>query len=170
MIQAGYADAGPSSQEPMNATWGANPLLSGPDPKRLNDALDFGNQYGFSDRLDYVFLSPELEATGAQLVGNVWPNTKDLWGCKSPEQITLSQEALSILSLTNSSAGCFPSDHAGLVVEVKFSDSDAQAASYPDSHTPFPIGFWKGLLIVLILLIAIRVGRRIVTSRASKAA
>ena len=169
MIQAGYSDAGPSSQVPMNATWGANSILSGPDPKRLHDAMELGNQYGFSDRLDFVFLSPELEATGAQLVGNVWPNAKDLWDCKSSEQFALSQEALSILSLTNSSAGCFPSDHAGLVVEVKFLASDDQAASYPDSHTPFPIGFWKGLVIVLALLAAFRIGRRIVNVKASKA-
>lgn len=169
MIQAGYRDAGPDSQDSLNATWGANSLLSGPDPKRLNAAVDFGNQFGFSDRLDYIFLSPELEVSRAQLVGNIWPNAKNLWECKSPEQVALSQEAVSILGLTNSSAGCFPSDHAGLVVEVKFSSSDSQAASYPDPHTRFPIGFWKGLIITLALLITIRIGRRIVTSRASKA-
>lgn len=170
MIQAGFKDSGPDSKDPQNATWGANSLLAGPDPKRLNAALDFGNQFGLSDRLDYVFLSPQLEATSARLIGNVWPKSEDLWDCNSPEQSNLMQEALSISGNTDVPTRCFPSDHAGLVVVVKFSRSDVQAENYPDPHAPFPIGFWKGLVIILTLFVAFRLRRRIATLRASKAA
>ena len=169
MIQAGYIDAGPDSADPLNATWGTDALLAGPDPRRLSDAMDFGNQFGFSDRLDYVFLSPELRATSSIVIGNTWPNVANPWNCESLEQQSLSQLALSILGLPNVKTGCLPSDHAGLVVQIDFEASKAVATGYPDSNKPFLIGLWEGIGIGLLLLIVWRVHKRVTTSRASKA-
>lgn len=64
---------------------------------------------------------------------------------------------------------CLPSDHAGLVVEVSFVASDISSRTYPASHTPFPIGFWKGSGIALVLFLIWRIRRRVTTSRALKA-
>ena len=173
MIQAGYSDSGPDSQDPRNSTWGANALLAGPDPKRQDSALQMGNQYGFTDRLDYVFLSSELSATESRIVGNTWPIGEQLWNCNSTEQKDLSRLAISKMN-TSVTLGaleqtkCLPSDHAGLVVEVSFVASDISSRTYPASHTPFPIGFWKGSGIALVLFLIWRIRRRATTSRALK--
>ena len=173
MIQAGYSDSGPDSQDPRNSTWGANALLAGPDPKRQDSALQMGNQYGFTDRLDYVFLSSELSATESRIVGNTWPIGEQLWNCNSAEQKDLSRLAISKMN-TSVTLGaleqtkCLPSDHAGLVVEVSFVASDISSRTYPASHTPFPIGFWKGSGIALVLFLIWRIRRRVTTSRALK--
>ena len=175
MIQAGYSDSGPSSQDLTNATWGAGALLAGPDPKRQGDALEMGNLYGFTDRLDYVFLSSQLSAVSARVVGNTWPIGENLWPCSSSEQNELSRLAISKMDSSLSAdvpelTQCLPSDHAGLVVEVAVPSSDAVASTYPDSHTPFPIGFWKGTAIAFVAFVLWRIRRRVITSRASKVA
>jgi len=175
MIQAGYSDSGPSSQLPINATWGASALLAGPDPKRQSEALEMGNSYGFTDRLDYVFLSSQLSSVLARVVGNTWPNGNDLWTCNSSEQNELSRLAMakmdsSLIAGAPELTQCLPSDHAGLVVEIAVTSSDVMANTYPDSHSPFPIGFWKGTGIALVAFVLWRIRRRLVTSRASKVA
>jgi endonuclease/exonuclease/phosphatase family metal-dependent hydrolase len=174
MIEAGYSDSGPDSQDPRNTTWGANALLAGPDPKRQDAALQMGNQYGFTDRLDYVFLSSRLRTAESRIVGNTWPSGEQLWNCSSTEQKDLSQSAISKMDTSVTSGAleqtkCLPSDHAGLVVDVSFVASDTNSTTYPESHTPFPIGFWKGIGIVLILFLIWRIRRRVATSRALKA-
>ena len=65
---------------------------------------------------------------------------------------------------------CLPSDHAGLIVEVAVTSSNAIASTYPDSHSPFPIGFWKGIGIAFVAFVLWRIRRRVITSRASKVA
>lgn len=175
MIQAGYTDSGPSSQDLKNATWGAGALLAGPDPKRQRTALEMGNSYGFTDRLDYVFLSSQLSAASARVVGNTWPIGENLWPCNSDEQNELSRLAISkmdssLIADAQELTQCLPSDHAGLVVEVSVPSSDAMASTYPDAHSPFPIGFWKGIGIALVAFVLWRIRRRVITSRASKVA
>ena len=173
MIQAGYSDSGPNAQDPKNLTWGANALLAGPDPKRQDAAIEMGNKFGFTDRLDYVFLSSQLNASESRIVGNSWPLGEQLWSCNSTEQNDLSRLAISKMD-TSVTLGaleqtkCLPSDHAGLVVEVSFTASDTSSSTYPESHTPFPIGFWKGSGIVLAIFVLWRIRRRVITSRASR--
>ena len=174
MIQAGYSDSGPSSQNLKNATWGASALLAGPDPKRQSAALEMGNSYGFTDRLDYVFLSSQLSVASARVVGNTWPIGENLWQCNSSEQNELSRVAISkmdssLVAEPPELTQCLPSDHAGLVVEVSVPSGGAMASTYPDAHSPFPIGFWKGSGIALVLFLIWRFRRRATTSRASRA-
>ena len=69
MSQAGYKDAGPDSLDPKNYTWGMNALLTGADPKRLISAKLMGNDYGFTDRLDYIFSKNGTESISAEIIG-----------------------------------------------------------------------------------------------------
>jgi endonuclease/exonuclease/phosphatase family metal-dependent hydrolase len=69
MSESGYKDAGPDSLDPKNFTWGMNALLTGADPKRLIAAKSMGNDYGFTDRLDYIFSKNGTEVITSQIVG-----------------------------------------------------------------------------------------------------
>lgn len=69
MSQAGYKDAGPDSLDPKNYTWGMNALLTGADSKRLVAAKSMGNDYGFTDRLDYIFSKNGTESVASEIIG-----------------------------------------------------------------------------------------------------
>ena len=69
MRQAGYKDAGPDSLDPKNYTWGMNALLTGADSKRLVAAKSMGNDYGFTDRLDYIFSKNGTESVASKIIG-----------------------------------------------------------------------------------------------------
>ncbi len=69
MSQAGYKDAGPDSLDPKNYTWGMNALLTGADSKRLIAAKSMGNDYGFTDRLDYIFSKNGTESVASEIIG-----------------------------------------------------------------------------------------------------
>ena len=69
MGQAGYKDAGPDSLDPKNYTWGMNALLTGADSKRLIAAKSMGNDYGFTDRLDYIFSKNGTESVASEIIG-----------------------------------------------------------------------------------------------------
>jgi endonuclease/exonuclease/phosphatase family metal-dependent hydrolase len=69
MIDAGFADVGPDSQDPNNYTWGMNALLTGADPKRLPAALLMGNKEGFTDRLDYIFTKNGAQSKASKIIG-----------------------------------------------------------------------------------------------------
>lgn len=69
MSQAGYKDAGPDSLDPKNYTWGMNALLTGADTKRLVAAKSMGNEYGFTDRLDYIFSKNGTESVASEIIG-----------------------------------------------------------------------------------------------------
>lgn len=158
MVDAGYTDAGPDSLAPANRTWGAEGDLAGPNPQRLEVALAEGNNYGFTDRLDYVFTRNGASATRAEVIGNVWPEG-DTWQCDAPEQIQTTQESSTILAgeglipepITGRGV-CLPTDHAGIVAVVDVSSAAAgeQAQAAPPDHTPlFRIGLLGWLLIIL---------------------
>lgn len=77
MIEAGFNDAGPDSSEPTTYTWGMNALLTGPDPDRLKSAQGMGNEYGFTDRLDYIFTKNGVAVTTSQIIGYKAPYATD---------------------------------------------------------------------------------------------
>jgi len=69
MIRAGYQDSGPDSFDPKFFTWGMNALLTGADSKRVAAAKSMGNNYGFTERLDYIFSKNGTESSSSQIIG-----------------------------------------------------------------------------------------------------
>jgi endonuclease/exonuclease/phosphatase family metal-dependent hydrolase len=74
MTEAGFTDSGPDPLLPENYTWGMNALLTGPDPVRLKVAKQLGNNAGYTDRLDYVFVKNGVSVNSSALVGATPPN------------------------------------------------------------------------------------------------
>ena len=98
MVAGGFTDAGPDSTAPGNRSWGGAVDLAGPDAARVDAARAMGNDRGFTDRLDYVFVRNGAEVVRAYLVGATWPEGEGTWPCG--ERV------------------CMASDHAGVVAEV----------------------------------------------------
>ena len=168
MIDAGFIDAGPDSLDPVNRTWGSDGDLAGPDPERLTVSLEQGNDAGFTDRLDYVFVGNGATATSAEVFGNRWPDADLVWACDDPSQVATTQESSKILAdqgLAEPITGrgvCLPTDHAGLLAKVDVSAGPAGAVQQaaPADHSSFRIGLlgWLliilgGLLVILVLII-----------------
>jgi len=130
MRQAGYADASPNVFDPMNYTWGSQSELAGPDSRRVDAALAMGNPYGFTDRLDYIFTKngTTLKSKNSpQILGNVWPYSADNWTCENTDTQVSNTEAMSavlsgagVIGAPVTGTGvCFPTDHAGVVSELR---------------------------------------------------
>ena len=98
MIDAGYTDVGPDAMDPKNRTWGADGDLAGPKPERLEVALEQGNDAGFTDRLDYVFTRNGATPVRAEVFGNTWPDSDQVWACDDPSQIATTEESSAILA------------------------------------------------------------------------
>lgn len=130
MRRAGFIDSGPDALNPENYSWGMNALLTGPDPIRNKAAIEMGNQYGFTDRLDYVFLKNGATVLNSRLIGN-----------NAPER------------------GMWATDHAGLVVKVRIPESTAISPTL-DAHQPFPISFWNWVGIALLVPLSAVIYRR----------
>ena len=77
MRDAGFNDAGPDASDPSAYTWGMNALLTGPDPDRLKAAQGMGNEYGFTDRLDYIFTKNGVDVSTSQIIGYKAPYATD---------------------------------------------------------------------------------------------
>ena len=77
MQESGFNDAGPDASDPTTYTWGMNALLTGPDPDRLKAAQAMGNEYGFTDRLDYIFTKNGIDVTTSQIIGYKAPYATD---------------------------------------------------------------------------------------------
>ena len=77
MKESGFNDAGPDASDPTTYTWGMNALLIGPDPDRLKAAQAMGNEYGFTDRLDYIFTKNGIDVTTSQIIGFKAPYATD---------------------------------------------------------------------------------------------
>ena len=130
MRRAGFIDSGPDALNPENYSWGMNALLTGPDPIRNKAAIEMGNQYGFTDRLDYVFLKNGATVLNSRVIGN-----------NAPER------------------GMWATDHAGLVVKVRIPESTAISPTL-DAHQPFPISFWNWVGITLLVPLSAVIYRR----------
>ena len=102
MIEAGYEDVGPNSLDPQNFTWGLSALLDGPDLAREATARKWGNPFGFTERLDYIFIKGGLLVSASELVSNNSSANTSFWNCE----------------LVQKDSKCSPSDHAGLFTRL----------------------------------------------------
>jgi hypothetical protein len=132
MIHAGFTDVGPDALDAKNYSWGMSALLKGADPNRLKAAQAMGNQYGFTDRLDYIFIKNGISVDSSKIVGNTYPKGST-WKCGNDI--------------------CNDTDHASVVTSISLPVSDVISALLPD-HAPFPISFWNwvGIFILAILI------------------
>lgn len=73
MINAGFENASVDAISPSNYTWGLNALLTGPDESRLPFAKKMGNNFGFTDRLDYIFIKGDVQSLNSKIIGNLNP-------------------------------------------------------------------------------------------------
>jgi hypothetical protein len=167
MVDAGFTDSGPDALAPANRTWGADGDLAGPNPERLEVSLAEGNDAGFTDRLDYVFVGNGATAVSAEVFGNEWPDTDQVWACDDPSQIATTEESSAILAergvaeLITGRGVCLPTDHAGLLATVDVSAGPAGAVEQPapPEHSSLRIGLLGWLLIILgtLLLVVVLV-------------
>ncbi len=145
MVKAGFKDSGPDAQSPVNFTWGMSALLKGPDPVRLKAARQMGNQFGFTDRLDYIFFKNGVSLSSSKIVGNTYPEGS-VWRCGD--------------------SICNDTDHASVVASLSLPKSAAVDTAL-DAHTPFPISFWNwvGLIVIALYFIKRALRRRVVKNK-----
>lgn len=167
LVQGGFTDVGPDALDGANLTWGTDAELAGPDPRRLDAALEMGNPSGFTDRLDYVLVRGGIEVEDARIIGNVWPESDELWACDAPTQQATARAAAErlveagVLDAVPDTLGCLPTDHAGLVAELRLPATGLAAADAPPSVWRSPIGLWGGLGLLLLALVVWRIVRRV---------
>jgi hypothetical protein len=143
IVQAGYTDVGPDAMDPTYYTWGTQSLLAGPDPGRVEAALAMGNDYGWTDRLDYAFVKNGIEVVDAEVIGHIWSDSERTWVCETPEQIentTAMSDVLAEAGVGKPITGegvCLPTDHAGIVADLLVTPAaDGAAAPIPPTHEP----------------------------------
>lgn len=140
MIEAGFENASPDATNPRYFTWGATALLNGPDKLRVENAKEFGNQYGFTDRLDYIFTKNAYATVSSKIIGNVWPDGSSVWDCGTNR--------------------CFATDHAGVVATIELPRSSSKVDPDLPAHARFPLGFWHYIAIVAVVVFSWRIARR----------
>lgn len=96
MRNAGFIDAGPDASDPSAFTWGMNALLTAPDSKRVEVARKMGNNSGFTDRLDYIFVKNGVEVTTSRVIGIQPPYASDHAGVVSELEITSANPDLDV--------------------------------------------------------------------------
>ncbi len=140
MIEAGYMDSGPNSLDPKNLTWGASALLNGPDASRGEAAKAIGNNHGFTDRLDYIFVKNGIQVESSNLISHTWPEGDFVWSCFVDE---IAQP-------------CFSSDHAGIFSKLSFTkDLKSEIPNpLPDNQT-IPWLKYAALLLVAFFTLLI---------------
>lgn len=145
MIEAGFENASPDARNARYFTWGAGALLNGPDKKRAEFAREFGNQYGFTDRLDYIFTKNVYATVSSKIIGNVWPDGSGVWSCGADI--------------------CFPSDHAGVVSTLELPRSAGAIDPDLPKHERFPLGIWHligvGSLLLVLTFLFMRIRRAV---------
>jgi hypothetical protein len=130
MTGAGFTDVGPDATDPANLTWGADGLLAGPDLARLDAALSMGNDLGFTDRLDYVFVRGDLSIVSSSLVGREWPTGIATWECNSAAQLANTQAVATRLGITAPTTGrCFATDHLGIAATLSLPSAASSSSA-----------------------------------------
>jgi hypothetical protein len=148
MVENGFTDAGPDALDPANYSWGSSALLAGPDTERIDPALEMGNSYGWTDRLDYVFVKNGVSVQSAEIIGNVWPADTGMWACDDPLQVTNTEEASAALAAATGSAAvtgegvCLPTDHAGIVAQLLVTPVSSEVAAAAADTAPDPNTSW----------------------------
>jgi hypothetical protein len=150
MRKAGFTDAGPDAHNAKNFTWGMSALLAGPDEKRFKAALMMGNNYGFTDRLDYIFLKNGAKVMSSAIVGNTWPRGST-WACSNEEQINNAALMADVMKVEMPPTRfCNDTDHASVVTQLSL-PSYSEESDPLDPHSPFPISFWNWVGILLLI-------------------
>jgi endonuclease/exonuclease/phosphatase family metal-dependent hydrolase len=153
MRQAGFNDAGPDARDPKNYTWGMSELLAGPDLKRYKAGKIVGNSYGFTDRLDYIFVKNGAETINARIIGNTWPKGST-WDCSNESQVENARVIAEEMNQAMPSRKfCNSSDHAGIVAQIGLPMMNQLSEPLPD-HAPFPISFWNWVGMALLGFVA----------------
>lgn len=183
IVQGGYTDVGPDAMDPKYYTWGTQSLLAGPDPRRVDAALEMGNDYGWTDRLDYVFVKNGIEVERALEIGTTWSDGDRTWICDTPDQVA-NTEAMST-KLADNGVGepitgkgvCLPTDHGGIVADLLVTPAaQGAAAPIPPTHEPafntaaIAIGviLWTLLGIVMLVIAGVIVlVRRLLRGRSA---
>jgi endonuclease/exonuclease/phosphatase family metal-dependent hydrolase len=88
MREANFTDAGPDASDPATFTWGMNALLTGADTARKVAAKEMGNQFGFTDRLDYIFVKNGIDVLTSKIIGQAPPYGSDHAGVVSQLRVT----------------------------------------------------------------------------------
>ena len=160
MRQGGFEDAGPDARDPKNYTWGMSALLAGPDAKRYKAAKLVGNDFGFTDRLDYIFYRNGVRVLSSKIVGNTWPQGST-WACTNEEQMKNASKIADLMKIDiPAERFCNDTDHASVVAKVLIPTNSFQSAALPD-HAPFPISFWNWVGIAIAALIAAFIALRV---------
>lgn len=129
MTTAGFTDVGPDASDPANLTWGSDGLLAGPDIGRLDAALAQGNDLGFTDRLDYVFVRGDVKIVSSALAGREWPTGAETWECDSPAQRANTLAAATKLGIAAPATGrCFGTDHLGVFATLALPSAADEAS------------------------------------------
>ena len=133
MIDAGFQNVSPDAKDSKNFSWGATALLNGPDPKRVVSAKSMGNDFGFTDRLDYIFVKNFNTSAQSEMIGNTYPEGPSIWQCGTEK--------------------CFATDHAGVVAIFKVPVGNSAVDAPLPTHSRFPIGIWHVIGIAFIALL-----------------
>lgn len=173
LIRAGFVEISPDAQDPKYFTWGADALLAGATPERIEPSLSMGADGIFTDRLDYIMIKNGTSAVNGAIFGNRWPEGLDTWRCMAPEQVLLTREGTAAMEkrLPEVAEGrCLPSDHAGIAGAADLAAGEFRDPPLPErARSPFI--FWRitgaGMTILLVLAVALRLRRRRRASRAS---
>ena len=88
MREAGFTDSGPDASDPSTYSWGMNALLTGPDKKRAEAAKKMGNPFGFTDRLDYIFVKNGIKVLTSKIIGQTAPYGTDHAGVVTELNVT----------------------------------------------------------------------------------
>lgn len=162
MVQGGYTDVGPDAMDPEYYTWGTQSELAGPAPTRVEAALELGNRYGWTDRLDYVFVKNGISVQRAEVIGEVWSPDDVTWQCDSPGQIANTEAMSQVLADAGigepiSGRGlCVPTDHAGIVADLLVTPAAPDAAApIPDDNMPLFKASWAVGFVALLFVISL---------------
>lgn len=161
MRKAGFEDSGPDAQNSMNYSWGMSALLAGPDSERYKAALQMGNKYGFTDRLDYIFFKNGVKVSSSKIVGNSWPSGST-WNCLDEKQLKQTSLIAKEMKIATPTQGvCSDTDHASVVSQLLIPLNQISSPAL-DGHAPFPISFWNwvGIAIIAFLIVIFAVRKR----------
>lgn len=95
MREANYVDVGPDASEPATFTWGMNALLTGADPERKAAATKMGNKFGYTDRLDYIFVKNGINVLTSKIIGQTPPYGTDHAGVVAKLRVTAEGSVIS---------------------------------------------------------------------------
>lgn len=95
MREAQFVDVGPDASEPAAFTWGMSALLTGADAERRSAAAKMGNKFGYTDRLDYIFVKNGIDVRTSKIIGQKPPYGTDHAGVVAQLRVTAEGSVIS---------------------------------------------------------------------------